>query len=409
MQAPALLLLIALLVPSLSTAEPDTSNLKFSPERLARLTDHIDDRIRQDKEAGIQLLVAHRGEQVLLHNAGLLHGDTPIADDSIFFTHSMMKPITSLAVMQLLEEGKILLSDPIADFLPEFRQLNVYVSGESKDIVTRPATRPMTILHLLTHTAGYTYDYGLKYSAVTGWYGENLDFKADLASLVTQMSKGPITHEPGTAWEYGPSTTVLARLVEVVTGESFSDYIQANIFKPLKMVDSGYTVTPENLHRAAARFYRDDTGKLQESDYDRTVFSTMPTYTGGDSGLFTTSTDYLRFCQMILNGGELEGAREAGPKTIELMTTNMVPWEFPKPIMPPGKGFTPGFSIYASKEQTQSMVSEGSVNWGGASGAVFWIDFQEELIVIMMTQSYPPHAPRSQTRLESLVYQALVD
>lgn len=384
------------------------SELRFSHERLATVTDYIDQRIETDKEAGLQLLIHHRGEEVLRYNAGLLHGDQPIRDDSIFFTHSMMKPITSLAVMQLVEQGKVLLSDPIAEFLPEFSDMHVYVSGEGDEMVTRPAEGPITVLQLLTHTAGYTYDYELEYPAVTKWHWERTDENADLATNVTEMSKGPLSHDPGTAWEYGPSANVLGRLIEVISGEKLSDYLARHIFEPLGMVDSGYFVPPEDFDRLAARFIRNQEGKLEESDFDRLLLTKMPVYTRGDSGLFTTASDYMRFCQMILNGGELDGTRVASPKTIKLMTTNMVPWDFPKPIMPPGKGFTPGFSIYASHEETQSMVSEGSVNWGGASGAIFWIDFKEQLIVLLLMQSYPPHAPRSQVRLESLIYQALV-
>lgn len=371
-----------------------TSELRFSPERLEKVTAYIDQRVQQDKEAGLQLLIHHRGERVVLHNAGLLHGDNPISDDSIFFTHSMMKPITSLAVLQLLEEGKVLLSDPIANFLPEFSDMRVYLSGEGEEMVTRPANGPITVLQLLTHTAGYTYDFEQEYPAVTSWYWQRVDPDADLATNVTEMSKGPLAHDPGADWEYGPAANILGRLVEVVSGQKLSDYLKEHIFEPLKMVDSGYFVPPEDFERLAARFIRNDAGKLEESDFDRSVLTKKPVYERGDSGLFTTAEDYMRFCRMIMNGGELDGQRVASPKTIQLMTTNMVPWEIPKPIMPPGKGFTPGFSIYASHEETQSMVSEGSVNWGGSSGAIFWIDFQEELIVILLMQSYPPHAPR---------------
>lgn len=381
--------------------------LGFSPERLSRVTDHIDQRVNEDLEAGLQLLIVRKGEVVVRHNAGLLHGEKIISDDSIFFVHSMMKPVTSLAALQLFEEGRILLADPIAKYLPEYKNMNIYVSGSGDEMVTKPAENSITILHLLTHTAGYTYDYGFIHPEVAEWY-KTIDYSGDLASVVTQMSKTPLTHEPGTAWEYSSGTTILARLVEVVSGEKFSDYIQRRIFDPLQMVDSGFKVEESQLSRLASRYYRNDEGKLKESDWDRTRNTVMPKYTAGDSGLYTTSNDYLRFCLMIMNRGELDGVRVAAPRTIDIMTTDFVPPSVPKPILPPGRGFTPGFSIYADHAQTQSMVSEGSVYWGAASGSIFWIDFNEELIVIMMTQSYPPNAPRSQIRLESLVYQSLI-
>ena len=401
------ILFVLILLPIASLAEGPSLPAGFDENKLNRITTFIDERVSSDREAGIQLTIVKNNQTVLRHNSGLLHGDTPIRDDAVFFVHSMMKPITSLAIMQLLEDGELLLSDAVSRFLPEFQNLNVYVSGEGEDMVTRPATTPMTIGHLLTHTAGFTYAYDPKYAPITGWYDANLPNPASLADVVAKFAESPLAHDPGTAWQYGPGTNILGRIVEVVSDQPLPRYLQTKIFGPLGMKDSGYRVPEDKLPRMASRYYRNEKGKLQESDYDRSLNTRMPVFTAGDSGLFTTSADYLRFCRMILNMGKLDDVRVAAPGTIRLMTTNMVPWDFPKPIMPPGKGFTPGFSIYADHEQTQSMVSAGSVNWGAASGSIFWIDFEQELIVIMMTQSYPPNAPAFQTRLESMVYGAM--
>lgn len=379
----------------------------FSSERLQRVSDWIDRRVETGSEGGLQVLITRRGEVVFQKSAGELHSGTSMGSDGIFYIHSMTKPITSAAVMMLFEEGHFNLFDPVSLYLPEFADMRIYVEGAGDAMVTRPANEAITILHLLTHTSGLVYDFVAENRELASWYSENLQPPENLEQMSLQLSRAPLAFEPGSAWEYSQSTTVLARLVEVVSQQPFAEFLAERIFTPLKMVDTRHHLLSKDVTRRSTSFVRDADGLLRDQPFPIEQSLIKPTYTAGDSGLYSTAKDYWRFCQMLLNEGTLDGEQVLSPKAVRLMFTDFVPPSVAKMVLPPGRGYGLAFSVYGEYHQTQSLVSPGAVTWPGSGGGFFLIDPKEELIVVLMTQTYPPNLPAMQSTLETLIYQSL--
>ncbi len=396
-----------------------------SSERLARVDQHLLARyIQPGKIAGALTLVARRGEVV--HCSPLGHRDLArdlaMREDTIFRIYSMTKPIASVALMSLYEEGLFALGDPVHRFLPEWRNLRVYEMGRYPRFVSRPTERAMTLRDLLTHTSGLTYGF-MERTNVDAAYrrlaiGEPKE-GATLREMIGQLAELPLEFSPGTAWNYSVATDVVGHLCELISGKPLDVFLRERIFAPLGMHDTGFAVPAESRERFAASYARGPDKRLQlEDDSQDSAYCRDVTFFSGGGGLVSTARDYLRFCEMLRRGGELEGARVLGRKTIELMTANHLPGgvdltEFAvgsfSEVPYAGQGFGLGFSVMLDPAVAQTAGSRGEFAWGGAASTAFWIDPREELVVIFMTQLMPSRTYNFRGQLKSLVYSALVD
>ena len=409
-------------MPALETTSPES--LGLSSERLARIEDHLERRyLAPGKIAGALTLVARRGQVAWLSTQGKmdLERDEPMREDTIFRIYSMTKPITSVALMSLYEEGHFMLDDPVHRFIPEWRDLRVYRQGNHPRWLTDPCERPMTIRDLFTHMSGLTYGF-MERTNVDRAYrrlGVGREGSKDLREMVEQLAGLPLEFSPGTRWNYSVSTDVLGYLVEVISGMPLDVFFRTRIFEPLGMVDTGFTVPPEKVERFAANYARGPKKTLRlEDDPQQSPYTGKVTFFSGGGGLVSTAADYLRFCRMLLNGGELDGARILGRKTLELMTSNHLPGDRDLTELAygpfaetkyEGVGFGLGFSVLLDPVRAQLVGSKGEFAWGGAASTAFWVDPSEELIVVFMTQFMPSMIYNFRGQLKTLVYPALID
>ena len=403
----------------------DATAAGMSPERLSRISDHLNERfIKPGKIAGALPLVYRKGQLAYCEPLGSmdLERGKGMAEDSIFRIYSMSKPITSVALMMLYEQGTFQLNDPVTRFIPEWHDIQVYAAGVAPNFMTTPVERPMFIRDLFTHMSGLTYGF-MSRSNVDHAYRKmgigGVEPGTSLADTIETLAKIPLEFSPGTRWNYSVATDVLGYLVEVISRQRFDEYLQQNIFEPLKMVDTGFTVADANVARFAANYERnpDKTLRLIDDPED-SIYIRPRTFFSGGGGLVSTAADYLRFMRMMLNGGELDGVRLLGRKTVQMMTRNYLPndedltrWAlgtFAETTYE-GYGFGLGFSINLGPERTATVGSAGEYAWGGAASTIFWVDPLEELIVIFMTQFMPSATFNFRGQLKSLVYQAIVD
>jgi len=397
----------------------------MSVSRLSRISDHLNERfIEPGKIAGALPIVYRKGQLAYcepLGNMDLERGKV-MAEDTIFRIYSMSKPITSVALMMLYEHGAFQLNDPVSRFIPEWSDIQVYAAGVAPNFMTTPVERPMFIRDLFTHMSGLTYGF-MSRSNVDHAYRKmgvgGVEPGTTLADTMYTLAKIPLEFSPGTRWNYSVSTDVLGYLVEVMSGQRFDEYLQQNIFEPLGMVDTGFTVADADVGRFAANYERnpDKTLRLLDDPED-SIYIRPRTFFSGGGGLVSTAADYLRFTRMMLNGGELDDVRILGPKTIEMMTKNYLPndddltrWALGtfSETTYEGYGFGLGFSINLGPERTATVGSAGEYAWGGAASTIFWVDPAEELIVIFMTQFMPSATFNFRGQLKSLVYGAIVD
>jgi len=391
------------------TTKPE--KVGFSVERLNRITKEMEHYVDQNALAGIMTLVERKGEIAHLTKYGYrdIAAQKPIEFDTIFRIYSMSKPITSVALMMLYEQAKFQLNEPIQKYLPEFK--GVKVMGEDGKLEA-PKTA-ITIHHLLTHTAGLTYGVFLG-SAVDKMYQEaNLfDKSITLEEMVGRIASLPLTCHPGEKWVYSVATDVVGRLVEVLSGMSLAEYFHKNLFKPLAMVDTAFSVPPEKIERLSTCYAEtEDRDMVVQDQAESSSYRNVNLYTGG-GGLVSTLGDYLIFARMLRNQGELNGVRLLGRKTVELMTTNHLPTS----LLPmrnlqtmPGLGFGLGVYVLLDVAQSQGMGTVGEYGWSGVASTTFWVDPKEDLIAILMTQ-YIAMEPKSlHGDFRNLVYQALVD
>jgi len=394
------------------------------PERLARIDEHLKNRyLDPGKIAGALTLVYRREELAYLSPVGLMDRERGVAmaEDTIFRIYSMTKPITSVALMMLYEHGHFQLNDPVYRWIPSWRDLRVFEAGNDPRFATKPCERPMTIRDLLTHQSGLTYGF-MERTNVDAAYrkrGIGERFDRDLAETMQQLSTLPLEFSPGTAWNYSVSTDVIGHLVELISGERYDEYLRRHIFEPLGMVDTGFHVPEEKLDRFAACYERNRRKELRlQDDPHDSPYTKPPKFFSGGGGLVSTAADYLRFCRMLLDGGELDGARLLGPKTIELMTQNHIEGDrdissvsiggFSETTYD-GIGFGLGFSVILDTSRAQLIGTPGEFAWGGAASTAFWIDPVEELIVIFLTQFMPSQTFNFRGQLKSIVYPAIVE
>jgi CubicO group peptidase (beta-lactamase class C family) len=404
--------------------DPDAAGL--DAQRLERITEHLRSRyIEPGKIAGCQALVSRHGEVGYFTSLGSmdLERDKPMAEDAIFRIYSMSKPITGVALMLLYERGHFQLGDPVSRFIPEWKDLKV--AERQPDGTTRlvEPRRPMSIRDALMHTTGL------------GWGVDEPLTEANFLAAMRKLRGGPdatlqtmienyvdqpLVFHPGEHWLYGMSTDVCGRLVEIMSGHSFDEFLQAELFGPLQMADTAFFVPDDKLDRLTASYgrRRDKTLRLID-DPDRSAYRTKPTYLAGGSGLVSTIEDYARFCQMLLNGGELDGVRILGRKTVDLMTVNHLPGggELRQFVVPgsygetgfDGVGFGLTMAVGLGPARTQTIGSAGDFYWGGAASTLFWVDPAEDLFAVFMTQLVPSGTFNFRGQLKALVYPAIAD
>jgi CubicO group peptidase (beta-lactamase class C family) len=400
--------------------DPDAAGL--DARRLERITEHFRTRyVEPGKIVGGQVVVARHGSVGYFESFGEMDRERgkPVTDDTIWRIYSMTKPITGVALLSLYEHGLFQLNDPVHRFLPEWKDLKVAERAEDGSKRLVEPERPMSVKDVLMHMSG------LGMGALGG--GDNvptlsmLDGDDTLADLVTKLAEKPLVFHPGTRWLYGLSTDICGRLVEVLSGQRFDEYLQSAVFGPLGMVDSGFQVPDEAVDRFAASYFRrpkDKTLKLVD-DPETSRYRQPRAFLSGGGGLVSTTEDYLRFARMLLAGGELDGVRVLGRKTVELMASNHLPGggsmtEFAVPggfgeVGFTGMGF--GLTVAVNEGPTRSGVisSTGDFTWGGYASTIFWVDPAEELVVIFMTQLIPSGTFNFRDQLKTLVYPAIVD
>lgn len=393
----------------LPVAEPEEVGL--SSVRLQRIGEVFQGYVDDGRIAGAIGMVARRGRLVYVDQWGsrdMAAGDALEVDD-IFRIFSMTKPITSVAVMMLHEEGHFFLSDPIGRFIPELSQLRVaQLAGQPSpdDIPTERARRAVTIQDLLRHTSGLSYGIFSNTAVDQLYRRQNVLGQATIADMVTELSQIPLVYQPGTQWNYSVSADVLGRLVEVVSGQPFDVFLRERIFEPLGMVDTGFFV-PASKRDRLSRLYGHTGPERSLALGDRTGYTEAVTMFSGGGGLAGTAADYLRFAQMLLNGGELEGVRILGRKTIELMTVDHL-GDVPTSWLSPGWGFGLGFTVRKQAGLDGMSGSVGEFYWFGVAGTSFWVDPVEELIGVFMIQIRPSRDIAFRNQFKKLVYQALI-
>jgi CubicO group peptidase (beta-lactamase class C family) len=405
----------------------------MSKAALDRLEHHLKSRyIDAGRFPGTQLLVYRRGKIVHSTVQGFadLERKTPLRDDTIFRIYSMTKPITSVAFMMLLEEGRVALDEPVHKYIPEWKNLGVFVAGTAPAFLTRPPSRPMLIVDLLRHTSGLTYGFQQRSNVDAAYREKKIAETATLQSMVEELSKIPLEFSPGEAWNYSVSTDVLGYLIGKIADQPFEQFLKQRIFDPLGMSDTDFYVPAAKADRFAACYSADPPGRVTfhaaerkgtltlQDDPTKSPFLSPPSFVSGGGGLCSTAADYLTFCRALINGGELGGIRLIGPKTLRLMTSNHLPGGRDLPEMSRslfseasynGIGFGLGVSVTMDPARTLIPGSAGEYAWGGAATTSFWIDPAEELIAIFMTQVLPSSAYPVRRELRTMVYAAITD
>ncbi len=397
----------------------------ISLARLARLGEHLDAYVQDGRYPGYACLVSRGGIPVWFraHGQRDVARDLPVTRDTVFRIYSMTKPITSVALMMLYEQGHFQLDDPVSAYIPEWRDLRVFAGGDAASFTVRAPDRPMQIKDLFTHTSGLTYGF-LHAHPVDALYRANgiggLANGGTLTDMIRNLAELPLQFSPGTRWNYSVATDVLGYLVQRFSDRDLDDYVRTFITEPLGMADSGFAVPESAWSRLAACYERAPgtrTFRLQD-DPQTSAYRSRPSFLSGGGGMVATIDDYQRFATMLLNGGELDGVRLLGRKTLAHMTTNQLPGGVDLAAMGQptfsetsfdGIGFGLGFSVVLDPAAANVLDSPGEFAWGGAASTYFFVDPVESLTVVFMTQLLPSSAYPVRRALKTLVYQALVD
>jgi CubicO group peptidase (beta-lactamase class C family) len=395
----------------------------LSSTALRRIDEHLQRRyVGPGKIAGALTLVARRGKVAFCSPLGRMdrERDRPMREDTIFRIYSMTKPITSVALMMLHERAAFALSDPVHKWIPEWENLRVWRYGRYPNFTTDATERPMTVRDLLTHTSGLSYQITERTNVDAAYRKVGIgDGKGTLRDMITKLAGLPLEFSPGTHWGYSVATDVAGYLVEVMSGQRFDEFLQKNVFDPLAMVDTSFTVPEEKVGRFAANYTR-SAGKelVLFDDPGDSAYARPKTFFAGGSGLVSTAADYYRFAEMLRRGGELDGVRLLGPRTVKYMASNHLPHgadlagfavgSFSEARYE-GTGFGLGFHVTLDPVSAQVPSSVGEFGWGGMASTAFWVDPAEELVVVFMTQFIPSTTFNFRGQLKSLVYAAIVD
>ena len=414
----------------LPTEAPD--EVGMSVKKLDLIEPAMQKALDQHAAAGIITIVARHGKVVYFNTFGFqdIEAKTPMRADTIFRIYSMSKPITSVALMMLYEQGKVDLDDPVTKYIPQFKDLKVFESESAEGLQLSDPDRPMAVLDLLRHTSGLTYG-RTGVEALDALYKENQvrNRDADLGQMAKALGSVPLRHHPGTVWHYGYSTDVCGYLVEVISGQTLDVFFEQHIFQPLGMTDTAFYVPAEKLDRFATNYgplrenadedEGDDDGNddgenqgeiigLRAIDTPATSrYRNKPTWRSGGGGLVSTAHDYMRFCLMLAHDGELDGRRLLKAETIQMMRQNQLPagvWREEKE----GQGFGLGFAVQTKAGETKADGRIDEHGWGGAASTRFWLSPRDGLITISLTQ-YMPFSSRVPDLLKPLVYEALTD
>ena len=404
--------------------EVDATAAGFQKEKLARIGTHLrENYIDPGKIPGCKVLVSRHGIPAYFESMGLMDRERnkPMREDTIFRIYSMTKPITSVALMMLWEEGRFQLTDPVHRFIPSWREQRVWQEGTGEQMVTRRPTSPVTMQHILSHTAGLTYggllpgmetpvdDVYTELGLARGGGETLLDFANKLGGV-------PLLYDPGQRWCYSLATDVCVALVEIISGQPFESVLQERVLGPLGMVDTGFRVTDEQANRFAACYLRMPDKKLiLEDDPETSHYRHRRNFFSGGGGLVGTTADYMAFCEMLRQGGQYDGYQLLGRRTLELMTANhlaggqslaqMALGAFSETANE-GVGFGLGFASTLD-EVASASVGAGDFYWGGRASTIFWVDPEEDLQVIFMTQLIPSSTFNFRGQLKNIVYGAL--
>lgn len=413
------------------TVSTDPAEVGFDPARLGRLDRRLARWVDDGQLPGFLVTVARHGELVHVGRQGLrdVENGLPVEEDTRWRVFSMTKPVTSVAAMMLYEEGAFELNDPITRWLPEFAETRVYVAGSAMKPVTAPQVEPIRVRHLLTHTSGLTYGFhhahpvDAMYRALGHEWGTPPG--ADSAEVCRQWASVPLVFQPGSEWNYGVSTDVLGRLVEVVSGQSLGEFFAERIFAPLGMQDTSFGLREDDDPESLAKLYLAapgqpggaPTGMTFNAAFDAAA-RTTPAFQSGGGGLVSTAGDYLRFVELLRRGGSYDGGRLLGPGTIAHMVRNHLPGNqdletFGRPLFAEtplrGVGFGLGFSMVIDPARYGVVASLGDYSWGGAASTAFYVDPVEDVTVTFYTQLLPSSTLPIRNYLRALVNQALVD
>lgn len=394
---------------TLQNVSPEKVGL--STERLARLMAVLQREVADQRLPGAVAVVARHGKLALMDSVGQLNPRTGEAmhNDARFRIYSMTKPIVSVAAMMLVEQGRLLLADPVAKYLPEFAQQNVAMNGEVTEL--QPVMRDATVHDLLRHTAGLTYEF-LGSGPVQRQYAQLRlgSRERSLADFTQQLAALPLMYQPGQVFEYSRATDVLGRVIEVISAQPLQQFLQEQLFEPLRMPDTAFTVPHEFHDHIAEPFARDPDGGLQMKVID---VRTDATLASGGGGLISTAQDYARFLQFLLNRGELDGVRLLGPRTVDFMTTDHL-GEIPvapggsRALLPAGHGFGLGFAVRKHLGVAPVPGSVGTYFWGGLAGTSFFVDPALDMFACLMLQA-PNQREYYRMLFRDMVYAALLD
>ena len=402
----------------------DAAGAGFQEEKLARIGDHLrENYVEPGKIPGCQVLVSRHGIPAYFESMGLMDRERGKAmrDDTIFRIYSMTKPITSVALMMLWEEGRFQLTDPIHRFIPSWRDQRVWQEGAGRKMVTRPPLAAPTMQHILSHTAGLTYGGllpGLETPVDEAYQGLGIERGQGetLREFADKLGRVPLLYDPGQRWCYSLATDVCGALVEIISGQPFEVFLQERILQPLGMVDTGFRVTDEQVDRFAACYMRlPDKRLILEDDPQTSHYRHKRNFFSGGGGLVGTTRDYMAFCEMLRQGGQYNGYQLLGRRTLELMTANhllggqslaqMALGAFSETANA-GVGFGLGFASTLDEVASVS-VGAGDFYWGGRASTLFWVDPEEDLQVIFMTQLIPSSTFNFRGQLKNIVYGAL--
>ena len=392
----------------LPTATPESVGI--SSDRLDRVTAALQAHVDAGHIAGVVGAVVRDGRLVYMEALGQadIEAARPMPEDAIFRLYSMARSITSLGAMILWEEGAFRLDDPVSWYLPQFADQRVFVDARSPDMDrTKPRNGDITVEHLLLHTSGM----GSRSSSI--YRAERVRSRSiTLREMVDNAARTPLFEDPGTNWRYGISTTILGRLVEVWSGMPLQDFLRERVFEPLGMTDTGFWVDPDRADRLATVYRPSPEGELRPHRIEDVPFTERPVLIEGGVGIVASTMDFLRFSQMFLNGGELDGNRVLEPETVAMMTVNRVPDSllpigFGRPTL--GQGWGLGFSIVMDASQYAYPVNDGDFWWDGSAGTRFWIDPTENMITIVMAQVSPSRGGGFREEFKTGVYDAIIE
>jgi CubicO group peptidase (beta-lactamase class C family) len=403
------------------SAGPSSTATGLSAERLGRLTEKFEGDVRDGAIPGAVVLIVRNDKIVYSKHFGARDkaANAAMPPDAIFRIASMTKPVTSVAALMLMEEGKLQLGDPVSKYLPQLKHLQVgaeKTEGGERALVLEPSRREMTVQDLMRHTSGFTYGiFGDSLVQRTNRAANTMDDQQTNAELIDKLAKLPLAYQPGTTFEYGMSTDVLGRIVEVISGMDLNQFVTRRIAAPLKMPDTAFLLNDEQALRLAEP-QRDPKSPPIVVGYNP---AKPPKWFSGGGGLLSTASDYARFSRMLLNGGELDGVRLLSRKSVELMTSNHLPpgvgyggfvqeLGLTAPLPQLGQGYGLGVGVRLESGRASVPGSTGDFFWGGATGPYFWIDPQEKLIAIMMLQELNiERRTYYRSIMRNLIYQAL--